>query len=88
MKKAAYARRNHEGLGIAQGNVCRYRSIPLYLLEWVLLFVLIYYVFRILKENNAKYLIIVYAVLIVAVGIVMVLAPGSIPTPTSFTSCS
>ena len=51
-------------------------SIPLYLLEWVLLFVLIYYVFRILKENNAKYLIIVYAVLIVAVGIVMVLAPG------------
>ena len=25
MKKAAYARRNHEGLGIAQGNVCRYR---------------------------------------------------------------
>ena len=51
-------------------------SIPLYLLEWVLLFVLIYYVFRILKENNAKYLIIVYAVLIVAVGIVMVFAPG------------
>lgn len=51
-------------------------SIPLYLLEWVLLFVLIYYVFRILKENNAKYLIIVYALLIVAVGIVMVLAPG------------
>ena len=51
-------------------------SIPLYILEWLLLFVLIYYVFRILKENNAKYLIIVYSVLIVAVGIVMVLAPG------------
>ena len=51
-------------------------AIPLYILEWLLLFVLIYYVFRILKENNAKYLIIVYSVLTVAVGIVMVFAPG------------
>ena len=51
-------------------------SIPLYILEWLLLFVLIYYVFRILKENNAKYLIIVYSVLIVVVGIVMVFSPG------------
>ncbi len=52
------------------------QAIPLYVLEWLLLFVLMYYVFRTLKENNAKYLIIVYSVLVVVVGIVMVLAPG------------
>ena len=52
------------------------QSIPLYFLEWVLLFVLMYFVFRTLKENNAKYLIIVYSVLTLAVGIVMILAPG------------
>ena len=52
------------------------QSIPLYFLEWVLLFVLMYFVFRTLNENNAKYLIIVYSVLTLAVGIVMILAPG------------
>ncbi len=52
------------------------QAIPLYVLEWLLLFVLMYYVFRTLKENNAKYLIIVYSILTIVVGIVMVLAPG------------
>ena len=51
-------------------------AIPLYILEWLALFVLMYYVFRTLKENNAKYLIIVYAALVIVVGVVMVLAPG------------
>ena len=52
------------------------QAIPLYVLEWLLLFVLMYYVFRTLKENNAKYLIIVYSVLTIVVGIVMVFSPG------------
>ena len=42
-----------------------------YVLEWVLFFLLIYYVFRTLKNNNAKQLIVVYAVLVVCTGIVM-----------------
>lgn len=45
-----------------------------YIIEWILLFILIYYVFRTLKENNAKYLIIVYAALIVGVGVVMLVS--------------
>lgn len=44
-----------------------------YVVEWILLFVLVYFVFRTLKENNAKHLIIVYAVLLVGVGFVMLI---------------
>lgn len=45
-----------------------------YIAEWILFFLIIYFVFRTLKDNNAKRLIVVYAVLIVCVGIVMMLS--------------
>ncbi len=44
-----------------------------YVAEWILFFLLIYYVLKTLKDNNAKFLIGLYSVLLVAFGIVMVL---------------
>ncbi len=43
----------------------------LYVLEGIMFFLLIYYVLRTVKENNAKRLIPVYALLLVAVGVIM-----------------
>ncbi len=45
-----------------------------YFAEGILLFLLIYFVFRILKENNAKQLIIVYVVLVLATGAICLCA--------------
>ena len=41
-----------------------------YCAEWLFLFLLVYYVFRIFKENNAVRLIVFYAVITVCVGII------------------
>lgn len=42
---------------------------PVYLLETVLIFLLIYYVFKVLKNNDANRLIVVYVVVIVLMGV-------------------
>jgi len=47
-----------------------------YIAEWLLLFLLITFVYKTLKNNNAKRLIALYSVLIVAVGLVFVLTAG------------
>ncbi len=41
-----------------------------YCAEWVFLFLLIYFVFRILKEHNARILIAIYTVVTIVVGII------------------
>lgn len=43
----------------------------IYVFEWLIFALLMYYVFKTLKENNATNLIIVYSVLVVCVGVVM-----------------
>jgi len=42
-----------------------------YILEWLVFAMLMYYVFKTLRENNATNLIVVYCLLIVSVGVVM-----------------
>ena len=44
-------------------------NVPAYVMEGILLYFLVYFVFRILKENNAKRLIVVYTVLLLFVGV-------------------
>ncbi len=50
---------------------------PVYILETILIFLLIYYVFKVLKNNDATRLIVVYVVVIVLMGVLCLFVKGS-----------